>query len=50
MIQKASRKINVLSRKILFMIVGKRRIIMNAFFNSQFNNFPLVWMLSINNY
>ena len=38
---------------ILFMTVGKRRIIMNAFFNSQFNYFPLVWMLhshSINNY
>ena len=51
-IKKASRKINALSRIIPFMNISKRRILMNSFFNSQFNYCPLVWMFdsrSINN-
>ena len=51
-IKKASRKINALSRIIPFMNISKSRILMNSFFNSQFNYCPLVWMFhsrSINN-
>ena len=43
-IKKASRKINALSSITPFMNISKRRILMNSFFNSQFNNCPLVWM------
>ena len=51
-IKKASRKINALSRITAFMIISKRRTLMNSFFNSQFNYCPLVWIFhsrSINN-
>ena len=51
-IKKAGRKINALSRIIPFMNISKRRILMNLFFNSQFNCCPLVWMFhsrSVNN-
>ena len=51
-IKKASRKINALYRITPFMNISKRRILMNSFFNSQFNYCPLVWMFhsrSINN-
>ena len=51
-IKKASRKINALSRITPFINISKRRILMNSFFNSQFNYCPLVWMFhsrSINN-
>ena len=51
-IKKASRKINALSRITPFMNISKRRILMNSFFNSQFNYCPLVSMFhsrSINN-
>ena len=44
-IKKASRNINALSMITLFMNISKRRILMNSFFNSQFNCCPLVWML-----
>ena len=44
-IKKAGHRINTLSRITPFMILGKRRIIMNSFFNSQFNYCFLVWML-----
>ena len=49
---KASRKINVLSRIAPYMNIGKRRLLVNSFFVSQFNCCPLVWMChhhSINN-
>ena len=52
MVKKASRKINVLSTIAPFMNVSKRHILMNSFFNSQFNYCPLVWMFhsrSVNN-
>ena len=51
-IKKASRKINVLSRITSFMKISKRLILMNSFFNPQFDYCPLVWMFhggSINN-
>ena len=43
-IKKASRKINALSRITPFMNISKRRILMNSFFNSQFDCYPLIWM------
>ena len=43
-IKKASRKINALSRIIPFTNISKRRILMNSFFNSQFNFCTLVLM------
>ena len=41
---KARAKINALGRVATFMNIEKRRTIMNAFFNSQFSYFPLIWM------
>ena len=43
-IKKASCKIKALSRIIPFTNISKRRILMNSFFNSQFNYCPLVLM------
>ena len=40
--KKASRKIHPLSRPALYMNIPKRRILMNAFFKSQFRYSPLV--------
>ena len=41
---KARAKINALGRVAPFMNAKKRRLIMNAFFNSQFSYCPLTWM------
>ena len=43
-IKKASRKVNVLSRITPYMNLTKRKLLMNSFFTSQFNYWPLVWM------
>ena len=42
--KKASRKIHALSRVASYMNISKRRILMNAFFKSQFSYCSLVWM------
>ena len=42
--RKASRKIYALARIAPYMDLPKRRMVMNAFFNSQFNYCPLIWM------
>ena len=42
--RKASRKIYALARITPDMDLSKRRMVMNAFFNSQFNYCPLIWM------
>ena len=42
--QRANRKLNALARLTPYMKLGKRRMLMNAFFISQFNYCPLVWM------
>ena len=43
--RKASKKIYALARIALYMDLSKRRmLVMNAFFNSQFNYCPLIWM------
>ena len=42
--QRANRKLNALARLTPYMEVGKRRILMNVFFNSQFNYCPITWM------
>ena len=50
--QKASRKLNALARVTKYMELTKRRILMNAFFEAQFNYCPAVWMVhsrSLNN-
>ena len=50
--QKASQKLNVLARLAPYIGTTKKRILMNAFFKSQFNYCPLVWMCcnrSLNN-
>ena len=50
--KKASYTINALSRITPFMYIRKRCILMNSFFNWQFNYCPLIWMFhsgSINN-
>ena len=42
--RKASRKIYTLARIAPYMDLSKRRMVMNAFFNGQFNYCPLIWM------
>ena len=42
--QRANRKLNALARLTPFMELGKRKILMNAFFNCQFNYCPVIWM------
>ena len=42
--KKASRKFNALARIAPYMAIRKRRTLMNAFFKSQFNYCPLIWM------
>ena len=42
--QRANRKLNALARLIPYMELGKRRMLMNVFFNSQFNYCPVIWM------
>ena len=42
--QKANRKLNALARIANYMELPKRHILMNAFFKSQFNYCPAIWM------
>ena len=42
--KKASRKLYALGRVTPYMNLSKRKILMNAFFNSQFSYCPLIWM------
>ena len=42
--QRANRKLNALARLTPYMELGKRRMLMNAFFNSQFNYCSVSWM------
>ena len=42
--KKAHRKLSALSRKVNYMELPKRRILMNAFFKAQFNYCPIIWM------
>ena len=42
--KKASRKISALARVTHFMGLSKRKLLMNAFFTSQFSYCPLIWM------
>ena len=44
--QKANRKLNALARITPYMELTKRRILLNAFFDSQFNYYPLIWFHS----
>ena len=44
-ISKSSRKVNALSRVVLYMSLSKKKILINSFFNSQFSYCPLIWML-----
>ena len=41
--QKVSRKLNALSRSCSLLPFHKRKLLMNAFFNSQFSHCPLLW-------
>ena len=42
--KRTTRKLNALSRIIPYMDISRRKILMNAFFKSQFNYSPLIWM------
>ena len=42
--KKSTRKLNALSRIVPYMDISRRKILMNAFFKSQFNYCPLIWM------
>ena len=42
--QRANRKLNALGRMTPFIELGKIRLLMNAFSNSQFNYCPVIWM------
>ena len=43
-VKKAGRKISALVRVTPYMEIAKKRILMKAFFTSQFSYCPLVWM------
>ena len=42
---KANRKLRALAPATPYMNLQKRKVLMNAFFNAQFNYCPLIWML-----
>ena len=42
--QRANIKLNALAGLTRYMELGKRRILMNIFFDSQFNYCPVIWM------
>ena len=42
---KANNKLRALARATPYMSVEKKKILMNSFFNAQFNYCPLIWML-----
>ena len=42
--QTANRKLNALVRLILYMKLEKKRMLIDAFFISQFNYCPIIWM------
>ena len=42
---KANRRLTILSRMFKFLTFEKRRVIIKAYFESQFKYFPLVWMV-----
>ena len=42
--KKVSKKLYALGRVTPYMNLSRRKILMNSFFNSQFNYFPLIWM------
>ena len=42
---KANRKLRALGRATPYMNLQKRKVLINAFFNAQFNYCPLIWML-----
>ena len=44
MCKKANQKLNALSRVAPYMEIAKRKLLFNAFFQSQFNYCPLTWM------
>ena len=42
---KANKKLRALARVTSYMTLEKKKIVMNSFFNAQFNYCPLIWML-----
>ena len=42
---KANRKLRALARTNPYINLQKRKVLLNAFFNAQFNYCPLIWML-----
>ena len=42
--KKASRKVSALARVTPFLGLSKRKLLMKAFFTSEFSYFPLIWM------
>ena len=43
--KKASKKLRALARVTPYMNLEKKKVVMNSFFNAQFNYCPLIWML-----
>ena len=43
--KKAANKLRALARITLYMSLPKKKLLLNSFFNTQFNYCPLVWML-----
>ena len=42
---KANKKLRALARVTSYMTLEKKKIVMNSFFNAQFNYCPLIWIL-----
>ena len=43
--KKANNKLRALTRATPYMNIERKKLLMNSFFNAQFNYFPLLWML-----
>ena len=41
---KANKKLRVLARVTAYLTLGKNKIVMNSFFDAQFNDCPLIWI------
>ena len=42
---KANKNLRAIARVTPYMTLEKKKIVMNSFFNAQFNHYPLIWML-----
>ena len=42
--KRATSKLRAFAKATLYMDIGKPKLVLNAFFNAQFSNYPLIWI------